>query len=145
MAKYTYIGGDLGEYTGKTQQLHGAVFYEVKILEGHRKGKLVVTQDGKGVPSAKPNIQQEFAFKNGQQRALNAIAERMGNAGMKVRPSPKGFGIYDGGQLLFEARTYDEAVRWMSSKHSAQQEAKDWHEDKKAFGALDARRAVRGY
>ena len=40
----TYWHGDLAEYTGKTQLLHGALFYEIKIVEGHRAGQLKVTQ-----------------------------------------------------------------------------------------------------
>ena len=40
-----YWKGDLVEYTGKTEELHGGFFYEVKILEGHRKGELVYVVD----------------------------------------------------------------------------------------------------
>lgn len=40
----TYWKGDKAEYTGKVLQLHGATFYELRLLEGHRKGELVVTQ-----------------------------------------------------------------------------------------------------
>jgi hypothetical protein len=36
----TYFKGDLAEYTGKKEYLHGAYFYEIKILEGHMKGQL---------------------------------------------------------------------------------------------------------
>jgi len=39
-----YRKGDLAEYTGKTMMIHGVIFYEYKFLEGHRVGKLEVTQ-----------------------------------------------------------------------------------------------------
>ena len=45
-----YFHGDATEYTGKTQFLYGAMFYEVRIVEGHLKGTLKLTQtkpDGK--------------------------------------------------------------------------------------------------
>lgn len=41
----TYWKGDLAIYTGKSQELHGATFYELRLLEGHRKGRNVVTQN----------------------------------------------------------------------------------------------------
>lgn len=42
--KTCYFKGDLAEYTGKTVTLHGGLFYEIKLLEGHMKGKTKVTQ-----------------------------------------------------------------------------------------------------
>lgn len=42
--KTTYLNGDLAKYTGKAMVLHGGQFYEVEMLEGHRKGKLLVTK-----------------------------------------------------------------------------------------------------
>lgn len=38
-----YNQGDLAEYTGKSQLLCGAVFYEIRMLEGHLEGQLKVT------------------------------------------------------------------------------------------------------
>lgn len=40
----TYFNGDLARYTGKTMILHGGLFYEIELLEGHMKGQLKVTQ-----------------------------------------------------------------------------------------------------
>lgn len=42
--KTTHIHGDLARYTGKTQIIHGGLFYEVEIMEGHLKGQFKVTQ-----------------------------------------------------------------------------------------------------
>lgn len=42
--KTTYFYGDLARYTGKTEVIHGALFYELEILEGHLKGQTKVTQ-----------------------------------------------------------------------------------------------------
>lgn len=35
----TYHKGNLCEYTGETGIFHGGLFYEVKTLEGHLKGR----------------------------------------------------------------------------------------------------------
>jgi len=35
-----YFMGDLAEYTGESLELHGSLFYEIKMLEGHLEGKL---------------------------------------------------------------------------------------------------------
>jgi hypothetical protein len=35
----TYFKGDLAEYTGKVEQMHGGTFYEVRLLEGHLEGE----------------------------------------------------------------------------------------------------------
>lgn len=40
----TYWKGDLARYTGKTMMLHGGLFYEIELLEGHLKGQFKVTQ-----------------------------------------------------------------------------------------------------
>lgn len=42
--KTFYWKGDLAKYTGKSMMLHGALFYEFELLEGHLKGQLRVTQ-----------------------------------------------------------------------------------------------------
>lgn len=39
-----YWYGDLAEYTGNKKEIYGVLFYEIRVLEGHRKGKLVWTQ-----------------------------------------------------------------------------------------------------
>jgi len=36
----TYFKGDLAYYTGKTARLHGGLFYEVIMAEGHMKGQI---------------------------------------------------------------------------------------------------------
>lgn len=41
--KTLYWHGDLAVYTGKSMMLHGALFFEIKLLEGHLKGKTLVT------------------------------------------------------------------------------------------------------
>jgi hypothetical protein len=38
-----YLKGDLAEYTGEVLPLHGGIFYEVVMLEGHLKGEFRVT------------------------------------------------------------------------------------------------------
>ena len=40
----TYFKGDLAKYTGNTITLHGALFYEIELIEGHLKGQIKVTQ-----------------------------------------------------------------------------------------------------
>lgn len=40
----TYWNGDLARYTGTTMTLHGGLFYEIEILEGHLTGQTKVTQ-----------------------------------------------------------------------------------------------------
>ena len=52
--KTTYFKGDLAEYTGVTMMLHGGLFYEIKLLEGHLKGQTKVTQ------SAPQQVQHEL-------------------------------------------------------------------------------------
>lgn len=39
-----YWNGDLAKYTGKTMTIHGGLFYEIELLEGHLKGQTKVTQ-----------------------------------------------------------------------------------------------------
>lgn len=39
-----YWKGDLAEYTGKTEMIHGGLFYEIKLIEGHLKDELKWTQ-----------------------------------------------------------------------------------------------------
>ena len=39
-----YWNGDLARYTGKTMTLHGGLFYEIEMLEGHLKDQTKVTQ-----------------------------------------------------------------------------------------------------
>ncbi|MCY1165287.1 hypothetical protein D9M73_51900 [compost metagenome] len=39
-----YFNGDLARYTGNTKTIHGGLFYEIELLEGHLKGQLKVTQ-----------------------------------------------------------------------------------------------------
>jgi len=50
--KETYIDGDKGVYTGKTEMIHGGKFYSVEVQEGPKKGKIKVTQRP---PSGKPD------------------------------------------------------------------------------------------
>jgi len=38
-----YWKGDLARYTGRTERLYGGTFYEAELLEGHRKGQLILT------------------------------------------------------------------------------------------------------
>lgn len=38
-----YINGDAAEYTGHSEMLHGAVCYQVRIIEGHRTGEMAWT------------------------------------------------------------------------------------------------------
>ena len=42
----TYINGNKGTYTGETQTLHGATFYNVLMAEGPLAGKIAVTRRG---------------------------------------------------------------------------------------------------
>ncbi|MFX1767940.1 hypothetical protein PWP93_36330 [Paraburkholderia sp. A1RI-2L] len=42
--KTCYWHGDLARYTGKTLTIHGGLFFEIELLEGHMKGQLKVTQ-----------------------------------------------------------------------------------------------------
>jgi len=39
-----YFKGDLAKYTGKTETIHGGLFYEIELLEGHLKGQTKWTQ-----------------------------------------------------------------------------------------------------
>ena len=40
----TFWKGFEAEYTGKTIQLHGAIFYEIRIVEGFMTGQIKLTQ-----------------------------------------------------------------------------------------------------
>ena len=42
--KTCYFKGDLAKYTGNTFTIHGGLFYEIELLEGHLKGQTKVTQ-----------------------------------------------------------------------------------------------------
>ena len=35
-----YFHGDAALYTGKAEMLHGAMCYEIRMIEGHETGKL---------------------------------------------------------------------------------------------------------
>lgn len=35
-----YVKGDAARYTGRSEILHGGLFYEIEMLEGHEKGAL---------------------------------------------------------------------------------------------------------
>ncbi len=39
MKNETCFKGDKAEYTGRTEKLYGVLWYEVRLLEGHEKGK----------------------------------------------------------------------------------------------------------
>ena len=41
---YIYWHGDKAEATGKTETIHGGLFYEYRLVEGHRAGELIVSQ-----------------------------------------------------------------------------------------------------
>ena len=43
MKETLYWKGDLAEYTGKSQIICGAVFFEILMLEGNLEGQLKVT------------------------------------------------------------------------------------------------------
>jgi len=45
----TYWKGDLAEYTRETMKEHGALWYGLKLLEGHRKGDVVWTYRAPGM------------------------------------------------------------------------------------------------
>jgi hypothetical protein len=40
MTNTMYLNGDLAEYNGKSQLLHGAMCYEVVMIEGHLAGQI---------------------------------------------------------------------------------------------------------
>lgn len=42
--KTCYFKGDLAKYTGNTVVLHGGLFFEIELLEGHLKGQTKHTQ-----------------------------------------------------------------------------------------------------
>lgn len=46
--------GDAAVYTGKTQLLHGGLFYELLLLEGHLEGQTKLTLHAPKAPKAKP-------------------------------------------------------------------------------------------
>lgn len=39
MKQTMYWKGDLAEYTRKSETIHGGIFYEILLLEGHLKGQ----------------------------------------------------------------------------------------------------------
>jgi len=45
----TYHNGDEAQYTGATRHLHGATFFEVELLEGHRVGEIALTIRAPGI------------------------------------------------------------------------------------------------
>ena len=36
----TYFKGNKAEYTGKSEMVYGGKFFEIRLLDGHEKGKL---------------------------------------------------------------------------------------------------------
>lgn len=66
--KTTYFNGDLARYTGKTETIHGGLFYEIELLEGHLKGQLKVTQRA----TSKENAMFEF---DGSQYTLEVMLD----------------------------------------------------------------------
>lgn len=40
-----YFNGDAARFTGNVEKIHGGTFYEHEIVEGHRMGKIVFTQN----------------------------------------------------------------------------------------------------
>lgn len=46
--KTTYHNGDKAEYTGKVESMSGKNFFELKMLEGSKKGKTVFTSKEPG-------------------------------------------------------------------------------------------------
>lgn len=40
-----FFKGERARYTGKVEVLYGATFYEIEILEGHRKGEMALVSD----------------------------------------------------------------------------------------------------
>jgi hypothetical protein len=42
MENITWFMGDKAEYTGKTVNVYGGVFDEIKMLEGDKKGKILL-------------------------------------------------------------------------------------------------------
>jgi len=44
----TYLQGDRAEWTGASAVLHGEVFYEVRMMEGHREGERLWTTAHEG-------------------------------------------------------------------------------------------------
>lgn len=53
MVKF-YSSGDECEYTGITEEAHGAVWFEFTFLEGHRAGQKGVTQRRPDEPKPAP-------------------------------------------------------------------------------------------
>jgi hypothetical protein len=51
-AQFCYLGGDKAKYTGKSMTLHGGLFYEVKMVEGHMKGQIKVTVQAPAISKA---------------------------------------------------------------------------------------------
>ena len=47
-----YINGNEAEYTGETMELHGGLFYEIRMLEGADAGKVKVTLRAPGEVAA---------------------------------------------------------------------------------------------
>lgn len=45
--EYTRFHGDLARFTGNIEQIYGGTFHEVRLMEGHLKGKtrLVTRKD----------------------------------------------------------------------------------------------------
>ena len=58
MAARTYVNGDAATYTGDSMVTGGLVFFEVKIIEGHRKGDTAwtPTPSGSAVADHKAHI-----------------------------------------------------------------------------------------
>ena len=45
---FTYWKGDKARYTGKTEYLYGATFYEIELIEGNLTGEKKLTQRAPG-------------------------------------------------------------------------------------------------
>ena len=57
--KRIYTRGDEAEFTGKACYLSGALFYQYKLIEGHRKGETIVTYMEKPDPGDPVTIVQK--------------------------------------------------------------------------------------
>ena len=70
----TYFKGDYAEYTGNMERLHGGVFYQIRLLEGHLKGqtKLVKQTAEQKADAAARDAEWPDPLKEGKMRASHS-------------------------------------------------------------------------
>lgn len=138
----------VGDFVHLGLATKGGAGFRGKLIKIEGDVAVIENEEGRTFKGPLKNLTVEncnSAFQNGRMKAKQEISNRIMLFNVaKIRGGGKGFLVVDGGRTLGDFSTYDEAVKFLTVGLKAQREAQDWHDDKKSFGALDARKAIRG-